>query len=222
VKIPRANTFLEGALLEPVNTILKAVRQLPLLPKDIVLIAGQGPIGLLFTRLLTLQGIRVVATDLLPTRLKLARQWGAWKTLDATRPDLVDELRRLSLKRGVDAAIIAVPSDAAVHQAQSALRGGGTTLLFAHTVRGKTSPVDLGIVCVDEKTLTGSYSSDFTLQRDVARLVFQRKLDVRPLVTHRFPLAETSAAIALASKPTPDSLKILVEQGSAASSQSLS
>jgi L-iditol 2-dehydrogenase len=215
VKIPRANTFLEGALLEPVNTVLKGIRQLPLLPKDIVLVAGQGPIGLLFTRLLSLQGIRVIATDLLPARLKLARQWGAWKTLDATRPDLVDELRRFSSKRGIDAAVIAVPSDAAVMQAQSALRGGGSTLLFAHTVRGKTAPIDLGVVCVDEKTLTGSYSSDFTLQREVARRVFQRQLDVRPLVTHRFTLAETAAAIALASKPTPDSLKILVEQGPA-------
>ena len=213
VKIPRANTFLEGALLEPVNTILKAIRQLPLLPKDVVLVAGQGPIGLLFTRLLALRGVRVIATDLLPDRLKLARKWGAWKTLDASRPDLVDELRRLSLRRGVDAAIIAVPSDVAVLQAQCALRGGGTTLLFAHTVRGKTAPIDLGVVCVDEKTLTGSYSSDFTLQRDVARLVFRRELDVRPLVTHRFPLAETAAAIALASRPTPDSLKILVEHG---------
>ncbi len=211
VRIPRGNSFLEGALLEPVNTILKAIRQLPLLPEDIVLVAGQGPIGLLFTRLLSLQGIRVIATDLLPNRRKLARTWGAWKSLDAARPDLIEELRRLSSKRGVDAAVIAVPSDAVVAQAQAALRGGGSTLLFAHTVRGKTAPVDLGVVCVDEKSLTGSYSSDFTLQREVARLVFRRQLDVRPLVTHRFPLAETAAAIALASRPTPDSLKILVE-----------
>jgi threonine dehydrogenase-like Zn-dependent dehydrogenase len=58
--------------------------------------------------------------------------------------------------------------------------------------------------------LLGSYSSDVTLQAEVARLVFSRQLDVRPLVTHRFTLAETSAAVALAAKPTPDSLKVLV------------
>lgn len=211
VRIPPANSFLEGALLEPVNTILKAIRQLPLIPDDIVIVAGQGPIGLLFTRLLALRGMRVVATDLLPGRLSLAQQWGAWNSLDAARPDLVDEIRRLSSGRGADAAVIAVPSDAAVTQAQAALRGGGSTLLFAHTVRGKSSPIDLGVVCVDEKSLMGSYSSDFTLQSEVARLVFSRELDVRPLVTHRFPLAQTAAAIELASRPTPDSLKILVE-----------
>jgi len=86
-------------------------------------------------------------------------------------------------------------------------------LLFAHTVRGKESPMDLGQICVDEKALTGSYSSDFRLQRAVARLVFSRALDVRRWITHRYPLEETSAAIDLASKPTPESLKIMVSVG---------
>ena len=77
VKIPRRNSFLEGAMLEPVNTVLKGVRRLTLLRGDTVLVAGQGPIGLMFTRLLTLAGMRVIATDLLPERLKLARKFGA-------------------------------------------------------------------------------------------------------------------------------------------------
>jgi len=42
---------------------------------------------------------------------------------------------------------------------------------------------------VDEKDLIGSYSSDITLQNEVARLVFRRRLDVRKLVTHTFPLS---------------------------------
>lgn len=211
VRIPTRNSFLEGALLEPVNTILKGIRQLPLLPGDTVLVAGQGPIGLLFTRLLAHAGMRVIATDLLPARLQLARRWGAWKGLNAAAPDLVETLRAATRGRGLDAAVITAPSDTAVLQSQAALRGGGTTLLFAHTVRGRPTPIDLGVVCVDEKTLTGSYSSDFTLQREVARLVFSRKLDVRPLITHRFPLEQTADAIALAANPTPDSLKIMVE-----------
>ena len=65
-------------------------------------------------------------------------------------------------------------------------------------------------ICLDEKDLIGSYSSDFTLQAGVARLVFSRRLDVLPLITHHFPLSETAKAIALASRPTEDSLKIVV------------
>jgi L-iditol 2-dehydrogenase len=82
VKIPPRNSFEEGAMLEPVNTVLKAVRRLSLRRGDVVLVAGQGPIGLMFTRLLQLAGARVLATDLLEARLKLARQFGArWTAL---------------------------------------------------------------------------------------------------------------------------------------------
>src|SRR6266404_7007442 len=77
VKIPPRNSFLEGAMLEPVNTVLKAVHRLDLLPGDTVLVAGQGPIGLIFTRLLALRGMKVLATDLLDSRLELARKFGA-------------------------------------------------------------------------------------------------------------------------------------------------
>ena len=213
VKIPARNTFLEGALLEPVNTVLKAVHRLRLLPGDTVLVAGQGPIGLMFTRLLTLRGARVLATDLMPERLAWARRLGARQTLRADTPDLPEQVSRWTRGRGLDAAVVAVPADAAVRQALALVRGGGQVLLFAHTRRGETLAVDGAAVCVDEKDLIGSYSADITLQPEVARLVFGRHLDVRPLVTHQFPLAQTAAAVALAARPRPEALKVVVNHG---------
>jgi L-iditol 2-dehydrogenase len=267
VKIPAKNSFAEGAMLEPVNTVLKAVRRLSLLRGDVVLVAGQGPIGLMFTRLLQIAGAQVIATDLLEPRLKLAKEFGArWTSLAQTgraelplRPNfraaehrrpalplsapkrgeggrrpgevLLTLIHRATRGRGLDAAVIAVPSDEVVRQAQTWLRGGGQLMLFAHTKRAPTLnpvkgrgphgalrpqpstlnfPLDLASVCLDEKDLLGSYSSDFTLQDEVARLVFSRQLDVRQLISHRFPLEQTAAAVALAACPTSNSLKILV------------
>src|SRR5262245_17792304 len=63
VPIPARNSFLEGAMLEPVNTVLKAVKRLELLPGDTALVIGQGPIGLMFTQLLALQRVNVAACD---------------------------------------------------------------------------------------------------------------------------------------------------------------
>jgi L-iditol 2-dehydrogenase len=243
VKIPAANSFAEGAMLEPVNTILKAVKRLNLLPGDTALVAGQGPIGLMFTKILQLARVRVLATDLLESRLKLAKKFGAkWtKLVSSPQSSVHSRGNRVSGLTTVDCglatldcAVIAVPSDAAVQQALQLVRGGGQVLLFAHTKRNSksTAPspqvspcdsragkaavdcglptVDFSSICLDEKDLIGSYSSDFTLQAEVARLVFSRRLDVRPLITNSFPLEQTADAVALASHPTAGSLKILV------------
>ncbi len=210
VKVPRRNTFLEGAMLEPVNTVLKAVKMLPLLKADVVLVAGQGPIGLMFTRLLHLKGARVIATDLIPERLALAKKLGARVTLNPLTAGFEKTVLKATKGLGLDAAVLAVPSNEAVRQAQNLLRGGGHLLLFAHTKRGDELPIDLSTICVDEKQLLGSYSADFLLQKEVADLVFTRKLDVRKLVTHQFALERTAEAVELAAKATPGALKIVV------------
>ncbi len=243
VQIPARNSFLEGAMLEPVNTVLKAVNRLSLLQGDRVLVAGQGPIGLMFTRLLALKGMHVTATDLIPERLELALSFGAARAfrVNSSRTSIqysvfsVQKRKRSSGGRssqrgrraaplnteycalntdpGFDAAVIAVPSDAVVREAQDLVRGGGQVLLFSHTRRGDSAPLDLAKICVDEKDLIGSYSADFLLQDEVADLVFSRKLDVRRLITHEFPLEKTAEAIALASKPVAGALKVVVNQG---------
>ena len=217
VKIPSQNTFLEGAMLEPVNTVLKGVKRLELLPGDTVLVAGQGPIGLMFTRLLALRGMRVIATDLFPPRLELAKAFGAkWVVKVQSQPHaprskaLEGLVERVTRGRGLDAAVIAVPSEAVMREAQKLVRGAGQVLLFSHTRRDDEAKVDLGSICADEKDLIGSYSADFLLQAEVARLVFSRKLDARRLISHQFPLAQTAAAIDLAAYPTANSLKVVV------------
>lgn len=210
VKIPQRTSTLEGAMLEPVNTVLKGVKMLSLLKRDWVMVAGQGPIGLIFTRLLRLAGARVIATDLIQERLDLARRFGAALALNPLSPGFEKSVLHETRGLGLDAAVIAVPSHEAVRQAQNLLRGGGQLLLFAHTKRGDETPIDLSTVCVDEKQLLGSYSSDFTLQKEVADLVFTRKLDVRKLITHRFPLEHTAQGIALAAKATASALKVVI------------
>ena len=223
VKIPARNSFLEGAMLEPVNTVLKAVNRLGLLRGDTVLVAGQGPIGLMFTRLLVLRGMKVVATDLFSARLRIAAELGAAEIFQVKIPkskappnrerseaSLLKHIVSVSGGRGLDAAVIAVPNADVVRQAQRLVRGGGRVMLFSHTRRHDEVPIDLAEVCVDEKDLIGSYSADFELQDEVARLVFSRRLDVRRLVTHEFPLEKTAEAVALAAKPTKDSLKVIV------------
>jgi len=105
VKIPSSKSFVEGAMLEPVNTVLKAVKRLALLKGDCVLVAGQGPIGLLFTQL-TAMRMKVIAIDLLDHRLKRARDFGARLAASANDIELSSAIERITRRHGLDAAIV--------------------------------------------------------------------------------------------------------------------
>ena len=68
-------------------------------------------------------------------------------------------------------------------------------------------------VCVDEKTLLGSYSASVELQEDSVRFVMNREMDLERLISHRFPLSRSVEALNLAAHPQPDSMKIVIQPG---------
>jgi L-iditol 2-dehydrogenase len=210
VRVPRSVPLEHASFLEPVNTCLKGVDRLRLRRGDLVPVFGQGPIGLLFTQLLKARGARPVGLDLIARRRNLSVRLGAAWSADPRSPSFERRLRKESGGRGADAAVLAVPSEAALKQALALLRPGGSVLLFAHTRKGEEVRLDAGAVCVDEKTVLGSYSSSVDIADEVARLVFSGRVDVGPLITHRFPLDRVAEAFALASRPSPSSLKVLV------------
>jgi L-iditol 2-dehydrogenase len=115
--------------------------------------------------------------------------------------------------RGADAVVVAVAGDKLIKPAMDATRPGGRVLLFAQTVRGEAA-FDPASVCVDEKTLLGSYSASVDLQQKSIDFVFSAGVDLRRLVTHRFPLSQAVEALRLAAHPQPDSMKIVVQPGS--------
>jgi len=109
--------------------------------------------------------------------------------------------------------ILAVGGNALIQTAMDAVRPGGRVMLFAQTQHGQAA-FDPGAVCMEEKTLLGSYSASFGILDEVTDLVFggyRNGFDWTRLISHRFPLEEAVAAIELASNPRADSMKIMIE-----------
>src|SRR5205085_3796405 len=106
-KIPAGVSFERAAFVEPVNTCLKAVVECDPQPDELVVVAGQGPIGLMFTMLVRRTGATVVATDTIPERLELSRKCGAMYAWDPRRADVAAEIRNLTEGRGADLVILA-------------------------------------------------------------------------------------------------------------------
>lgn len=144
----------------------------------------------------------------------MASSFGLNQTVDASKADAVKAVREMTDGRGADAVILAVGGNSLIRPAMDAARPGGRVLLFAQTVRGEAT-IDPAAVCVDEKTLLGSYSASVDVQEDSVRFVMNREMDLERLISHRFPLEKSVEALNLAAHPQPDSMKILIQPGSA-------
>jgi L-iditol 2-dehydrogenase len=214
VPIPDGVSFEQACFVEPVNTCMKGVTGLHLRPEETVLVIGQGPIGLILAALARRTGARVITSDLYPQRLTISKSFGLGLPIDASCTDVTEKVRELTDGRGADAAILAVGGNGLIRPAVDATRPGGRVLLFAQTVRGEVA-LDPAAICVDEKTLLGSYSASVELQEESVRLVMSREMDFERLISHRFPLSRGLEALDLAAHPRPDSMKIVIQPGSA-------
>jgi L-iditol 2-dehydrogenase len=216
IPIPEGVQPEEAVFVEPVNTCLKAVRKAAIEKGETVLVVGQGPIGLLLTQLARWCGAEVLASDVLPDRLAMSRQLGAAAAYDG-RQDVAREVRSATGGRGADCAIVAAVGAAPFAQAVDGTRPAGRIMVFAATSPGETAEVDLGGLCLAEKEILTSYSASVDVQDLAARLVFGREVRVKELVTHRLPLREAPAAVALASRPAPGVLKVVLRTHDASS-----
>jgi len=213
VRIPKNVSFEQACFVEPVNTCMKGCETLAMKPGETVVIIGQGPIGIILAILAKRAGTRVITTDLFPQRLTISKEFGLEEAVDASRTETVQRVRELTEGRGADAVILAVGGNNLIRSALDAARPGGRVLLFAQTVHGEAT-VDPAAVCVDEKSLLGSYSASVDLQEESVRFVFGRKMDLERLISHRFPLEQSVEALNLAAHPGPGSLKVVIQPGS--------
>ena len=215
VKIPDEIPFEQAAFLEPVNTCYKAIQLLDLQPDETVLVIGQGPIGILLAALARKTGATVLTSDLYPERHAIAAKYGLDHPLDA-RGDIAAAAKVTTDGRGADVALLAVGGNALINVAMDAVRPGGRVVLFAQTQHGE-APFDPAAVCMDEKTLMGSYSASVAIQDEVTQMVFdgyRAGFDLTNLISHRFSLEDAVAAIELASNPQANSMKIVIQPGS--------
>jgi len=213
VRIPGGISYEQACFVEPVNTCMKGIDTLRVRSGETVLVIGQGPIGIILAVLAQRAGARVITSDLYPQRHTIAKSFSLGKAIDASCTDAVKVVRGETEGRGADAAILAVGGNSLIRTAMSAVRPGGRVLLFAQTVRGEAT-IDPAAVCVDEKTLLGSYSASIELQEESVRFVMGREMDLARLISHRFPLSSSVEALHLAAHPQPDSMKIVIQPGS--------
>jgi L-iditol 2-dehydrogenase len=210
LRLPAEATFEDATFVEPVNTCLKAVRKARVAPGEKVLVLGQGPIGMLLMLLAKNEGAEVFTSDPMPGRRAASERFGASKSFDPAKDNLLTEIRAQTEGRGADAVLLAVPNPSLVPEALALTRPGGRVLLFAHNDPVMQLDFPASAVGIEEKEILGSYSASIDEQEESASLVFRHHLPVRELISHRFPLERIAEALELAARPADNTLKVVI------------
>jgi threonine dehydrogenase-like Zn-dependent dehydrogenase len=165
---------------------------------DTVAVFAQGPIGLCATAGAKLSGATtVIGVDRLDSRLEVARQMGADHVVDASRSDPVDEIMRLTNGRGVDVAIEALGTQATFEACLRVLRPGGT--LSSLGVYSTDLTIPLGAFAAglgDHRIVTTLCPGGKERMRRLMSVIESRRIDLAPMVTHRFKLDDIEDAYA--------------------------
>lgn len=184
--MPASLSFTDAALLEPVAVALHAVRRSGLRAGETVHIIGAGTIGLLILQVCRAMAAgSIVVVDLNERRLELARDLGA----DAAA--LPQDAEALLPEKGVDVSFEVVGLASTLQAAAARASMGGRVVLVGNLT--PTVPLGVQDIVARELTLIGTYASGGVFA-DALRMVADRLIDPRPLVSEILPLESGPAA----------------------------
>ena len=189
-------SFVEGATVAcGTGTAYMALKRLDVSGRDTLAIYCQGPVGLSATMLGAAMGARVIAIDVAPDRLIMARKLGAAETIDARTVDPVQAINELTHGEGADAALDATGNSEARVNAVKCARTFGRVCFVGE---GNTTTFDVSPQIIHKQlTIYGSWTFSTVGLEECARFIADRRLPLRELITHRYPIEEAPQAFAL-------------------------
>lgn len=211
-RLPDSMSFEEAALVEPLACVLNGQNKVNLSSADTVVILGTGPIGLLHVHLARLRGAaKILVSDPNSARREAAQAAGADFTIDPMTEDVEARVKEATDARGADVVICAIGLPALARQATDLAAFGGRISLFAGFSKGESAEMDVNAIHYRELMVTGAFGLSRKDYDQAFDMVASRRLDLRPMITHRFGLDDIQDALAMAEKGA--AIKVAVMNG---------
>jgi D-xylulose reductase len=220
-KLPDTMSLEEGAMAEPVSVALAIAKTAELKAHQTVLVMGCGPIGILCQAVARAWGAaKVIGVDVVDSRLAQAASYGADGTYkperkaagidamehaEATAADLKE---KMGLGDGADVVLECSGAEPYVQLGIYAAKPGGT---FVQAGMGKeVVEFPITTVCTQGLTVKGSIRYLAGCYPAAIDLISKGKIDVKPLITHRFPFEQSEEAFGLVHQGRSDVFKVMI------------
>jgi L-iditol 2-dehydrogenase len=210
-RVPEQVPFGSASLTEPLACVLNGQELAQVGDGDVVVILGAGPIGCLHVRLARARGAAtVVIADVHQGRLDLAARAGPDASIDSSKDDPIDAIRKMTDGRGADVVITATGVGPAQEQALEMAAPRGRISLFGGLPRDdSTIRFDSNLVHYRELSVFGAYGSAPRHNREALSLIADGDVRVDDLITHRMSLADVTRAIETVM--SGEGLKVVIE-----------
>lgn len=211
LRLPDNISFEEAALIEPAACCIRAQNKLDIQTGDTVAVIGAGPSGILHVLLSKISGAsKIIVSDLINYRLKMAEKFGADVTVNPEQNNLSEVVKGATDGRGSDVVIVTAPAREALMSGMRICRKGGTVCLFAPTRPNEYARISPHRLFFSEITVIPSYSTSHIETRTALQLIRSGRIPAKDLITHRFPLSRAAEAFQTAAK-TKECLKVVVQ-----------
>jgi L-iditol 2-dehydrogenase len=203
-------SYEEGTFIEPVGCAVRGQRLADIRKDDTLLVIGSGVSGILHIQLAKQKGAqKIVAADINPHRLELAKKFGADNTVDA-QGNLPQELKVVNDGRAADKVIVCTGAVNAALNALECVDRGGTILFFAVPDPTTRIPIPITQFWKNEITLKTSYGAAPRDLEESLTILAQKKINVADMITHRLSLKEAAEGFRLVAE-AGESLKVIIE-----------
>lgn len=203
----------QALLAQPLGTVIYGLKKVPRVLDQDVVVVGQGPIGQLFCAALRNLGAReIIAIDVLDSRLETSPRMGATAVINAQRDNVADAVAQITGGRMADLVVEAVGHrEHRINDCFRLVRKGGDILFFGVPTT-KIHDVEWRILFDKNATVHTSIGPSFERDFPLAmRWIAERRIDVTPVITHRFPVAEIQEAFDTFATRRDGAQKVFVE-----------
>ena len=216
IPVPDSGDLANWLMCQHMGTVMYSCGRIGSVLGKTVVVLGQGAIGLNFTTMLSRNGAqRIIVTDLLDDRLRMASYLGATDTINPTRSDVTGFVKDITNGTLADIVIEAAGRPETVNQIAKLLRLEGTAILFGQPLLDDVFPIDydalMGRMGTIIATIGGRTANPTQHISDCVNLVSEGRLDLAHLLTHRLPFDQVQQAFDLYAEKPEGFLKVAID-----------
>ncbi|RMF95085.1 MAG: threonine dehydrogenase [Candidatus Schekmanbacteria bacterium] len=196
IKIPDSVSYEEAAVCEPAAACINGNSKIDDKLRESLLVAGDGPVGLIHTQLGKIRGFeKVILAGTDDEKLKIGKELGADETVNVNDESLSSFIKEKIDEEGIECVVIANNNKSSLDECLPLLKKGGEAIIFAGYKNDESIEINLNFIHYKEIKIKGSSGHSVKEMKKAVELLEKGKLNLQKIITHRLNIDDVVKGI---------------------------